>query len=72
MKGKKMTLGKKIKLARTERDYTQTKLAERSKSKQRSISRYELNKSIPDIKTLMKLCKALDKPIQYFLGDTIV
>ena len=62
-------LGKKIKLARVERDLTQTQLARRIKSKQKSISRYETGASLPSIETLVKLAKALKKPAGYFLDE---
>jgi len=61
------TLGKKIKLARVERDLTQTQLAKRINAKQKSISRYETGASLPSIETLVKLAKALKKPVGYFL-----
>ena len=62
-------LGKKIKLARVERDLTQTQLAEKINAKQKSISRYETGASLPSIETLVKLAKALKKPAGYFLDE---
>ena len=62
-------IGKKIKLARVERDLTQTQLAKRIKAKQKSISRYETGASLPSIETLVKLAKALKKPASYFLDE---
>ena len=62
-------LGKKIKLARVERDLTQTQLANKIKAKQKSISRYETGASLPSIETLVKLAKALKKPVGYFLDE---
>ena len=60
-------LGKKIKLARIEADLTQTQLAQKIKAKQKSISRYETGASLPSLETLVKIAKALKKPIGYFL-----
>jgi len=60
-------LGKKIKLARVERDLTQTQLATKINAKQKSISRYETGASLPSIETLVKLARALKKPAGYFL-----
>lgn len=62
-------LGKKIKLARIELDLTQTELAEKIKTKQKSISRYETGASLPSIKTLVKIAKILKKPAGYFLDE---
>ena len=62
-------LGKKIKLARIELDLTQTQLAQRINSKQKSISRYETGASLPSIKTLVKIAKILKKPAGYFLDE---
>ena len=72
LKGKQMDtkkLGKKIKLARVERDLTQTQLANKIKAKQKSISRYETGASLPSIETLVKLAKTLKKPAGYFLDE---
>jgi len=62
-------LGKKIKLARIEADLTQTQLAQKIKSKQKSISHYETGTSLPSIETLVKIAKVLKKPTGYFLDD---
>jgi len=61
--------GKNIKLARIELDLTQTQLAQRINSKQKSISRYETGASLPSIKTLVKIAKVLKKPAGYFLDQ---
>ena len=62
-------LGKKIKLARIELDLTQTQLAQKINSKQKSISRYETGASLPSIRTLVKIAKILKKPAGYFLDE---
>ena len=62
-------LGKKIKLARIELDLTQTQLAEKINSKQKSISRYETGASLPSIRTLVKIAKVLKRPAGYFLDE---
>jgi len=62
-------LGKKIKLARIELDLTQTQLAQRINSKQKSISRYETGASLPSLKTLVKIAKALKKRAGHFLDE---
>ena len=60
-------LGKKIKLARVELDLTQTDLAKKTGSLQKSISRYENGDAMPSLPTLEKLSKALKKPTAYFM-----
>jgi len=62
-------LGKKITLARIELDLTQTQLAEKIKTKQKSISGYETGASLPSIRTLIKIAKVLRKPPGYFLDE---
>ena len=60
-------LGKKIRLGRVELDLTQTQLAEKIKTKQKGVSRYETGASLPSIKTLVKIAKVLKKPAGCFL-----
>ena len=62
-------LGKKIKISRVELDLTQTRLAEKIKAKQKSISRYETGVALPSIETLVKIAKVLKKPAGYFLDE---
>ena len=57
------------KIVRTEPDLTQTQLAQRINSKQKSISRYETGASLPSLKTLIKIAKALKKRAGYFLDE---
>ena len=60
-------LGKKIRLARIELDLTQTQLAQKINTQQKSISRYETGASLPSLKTLVKIARVLKKPAGYFL-----
>ncbi len=60
-------LGKRIRLARVEADFTQTDLANKIHAKQKSISRYETGASVPTLDTLMKIAGVLKKPSAYFL-----
>lgn len=62
-------LGKKIKLARIELDFTQTDLAQKIRAKQKSISRYENGISLPSLETLVKIAKVLKKPTGHFLDE---
>jgi len=62
-------LGKKIKLARIEHDLNQTELAHKIGAKQKSISRYENGLSMPSVKTLVKIAKALNKSAATFLEE---
>lgn len=65
----KKKLGKKIKLARVEKDLSQDHLAVLIKAKQKSISRYEAGAALPSLETLERLAKNLEKPFAYFLDD---
>ena len=60
-------LGKRIRVARVEADFTQTDLANKIHAKQKSISRYETGASVPTIDTLIRIANALKKPHAYFL-----
>ena len=62
-------LGKKIRLARVELDLTQTQLAQKINTQQKSISHYETGASLPSLKTLVKIAKVLKKPAGYFLDE---
>jgi transcriptional regulator with XRE-family HTH domain len=65
----KKKLGKKIKLARVELDFTQTDFARKIGATQKSISRYEAGISLPSLETLVKIAKALKKPPSHFLDE---
>lgn len=56
-----------IRLARIVLDLTQTQLAQKINSKQKSISRYETGALLPSIRTLIKIAKVLKKRAGYFL-----
>ena len=62
-------LGPEIRPVSIELDLTQTQLAQRINSKQKSISRYETGASLPSIKTLVKIAKILKKRAGYFLEE---
>ncbi len=65
----KKKLGKKIKLARIEKDLSQGQLADLIKAKQKSISRYETGAALPSLETLERLARNLDRPFAYFLDE---
>ena len=65
----KKEFGKRIKLARVENDLTQDQLAEKIKTKQKNISRYETGASMPSIETLIKIANVLRKKIGYFFNE---
>jgi len=54
---------------RIELDLTQTQLAQRINTQQKSISRYETGASFPSIETLVKIAKVLKKLAGYFLDE---
>ncbi len=60
-------LAKKIKLARVEMDLTQTQLADKIGTRQKSISRYETGAALPSLETLVKIAKVLKEPAGHFL-----
>jgi len=52
-----------------ELDLTQTPLAQKINSKQKSISRYETGTTLPSLRTLLKIAKILKRPAGYFLDE---
>ena len=62
-------LGKKIKIARIEKDMSQEQLAEAIQIKQKSISRYETGSAIPPLEAMQKMSIVLNKSFEYFLAE---
>ena len=63
-----MEIGNVIKSLRKERKLTQTQLATLLCTSQDTISLWELNKSLPDIESLVKLAKIFDVSTDFLLG----
>ena len=64
-----MNLGLKIIKARKEKGLSQRKLAEKIGVTFQTVSKWELNKSLPDIEKVKKLSEILEKDIYYFVED---
>ena len=64
-----MNLGIKIIKARKEKGLSQRKLAEKIGVTFQTVSKWELNKSLPDIEKVKKLSEILEKDIYYFVED---
>ncbi len=63
-----MSIGDIIKSLRIERGMTQTQLASLLFISQDTISLWERNKSLPDVKSLIKLSKIFQVSTDYILG----
>ena len=63
-----MDIGKNIKDLRKECGLTQSDLAKQLFISQDTISLWELNKSLPDIKSLIKMAKLFKVSTDYILG----
>ncbi|MBO5103394.1 MAG: helix-turn-helix transcriptional regulator [Clostridia bacterium] len=63
-----MELGRNIREFRKEKNWTQAELAKRLFISQDTISLWELNKSLPDLNSLLKLCDLFDVTPDYLLG----
>lgn len=63
-----MKLGDKIKYLRKLKNLSQTSLGKRLGTTQDTISLWELNKSLPDIEMLKKICIEFDVSADYLLG----
>ena len=66
-----LKIGEKIKILRTEKKMTQHKLALECDVEKAGVSRLEAGLSNPTLRTLAKICTALDVPIEdLFTGET--
>ena len=63
-----MSIGKNIRELRKERNLTQEALAKLLFVSQDTISLWELNKSLPDIKSIIKLTQIFGVSSDYILG----
>lgn len=64
---KSINLGSKIRALRKELGLNQTQLAEKLNTTQDTISLWELNKSLPDVLSIIKICKLFDISADYLL-----
>ncbi len=64
------SIGTTIKQLRKEAKYTQTQLANMLSTSQDTISIWELDKALPDVESVIKLCKIFDVSADFLLGLT--
>lgn len=64
------TIGTTIKQLRKEAKFTQTQLANMLSTSQDTISIWELDKALPDVESVIKLCKIFDVSADFLLGLT--
>ncbi len=64
-----MTLGEKIREARKNAGLTQEQMAEKLMISRPAITKWELDKGIPDVENLKAISKLLDVSLDYLLGD---
>lgn len=64
-----LSLGKKIKLLRQEKGWSQDELAYHAQIDGRQISRYENDKVTPSVEIVVKLAKAFDVSVDHLLFD---
>lgn len=62
------SIGKTIRQLRKDAKYTQTQLAQMLSTSQDTVSIWELDKALPDVESLIKLCKIFDVSADYILG----
>lgn len=66
-----MNIGKKIAELRKKSHLTQTELAKLLHTSQDTISLWELNKSLPDVESVVMLCKIFNVSSDYLLDLSI-
>lgn len=62
-------LGERIKQLRKEKNWMQSDLSERIGADSRQISRYENNKIVPTLETVIKIAEVFDVTIDYLIKD---
>ena len=62
-------LGDKLKELRKQRNISQQKVSYRTHISPVQLSRYENGKTMPNFQNLVKIAKALEVPLEYFLED---
>ena len=65
-----MTIGQKIKNARTKNGFTQEELANKMMVSRQAITKWESDKGIPDVSNLKLLSQFLNVSVDYLLNDT--
>ncbi|MBR3002449.1 MAG: helix-turn-helix transcriptional regulator [Clostridia bacterium] len=70
-KNYRKSIGKKIKLARSQTDYTQEKLAEKLSLSARYISQLERGVAFGSATTIVNLCKVLNISSDFLFSDII-
>lgn len=70
-KNYRKSIGKKIKLARSQTEYTQEKLAEKLSLSARYISQLERGVAFGSATTIVNLCKALNISSDFLFSDII-
>lgn len=63
-----MSIGERIRELRKEQNMSQSKLAKLIGTSQDTVSLWELNKSLPDITSLIAMTKIFDVSSDYLLG----
>lgn len=63
-----MTIGERLRTARTSHNFTQEKLSEITSVARENIARYEGDKSKPTLEVLVRLAKGLNVTTDYLLG----
>jgi len=66
----KKSIGERIKKARKEVGLSQKELANRLHLSDKTISSYEVGRTIPSFTTIRKISKTVHKPITYFDEDS--
>ena len=66
-----MSIGRKIRELRKEKDWSQNELAKRARTRPHVISYYENDKSVPSVEGLTKLANAFGVPLDYLVNGSV-
>lgn len=65
-----MTLGEKLRSLRAERGWDQETLAERLDVSRQAVSKWELDKTVPEVKYIVAISELFGVTTDYLLKDT--
>jgi len=64
-----LNIGSKISTLRSEKNWSQSDLAQQIEASREIIGKYERNENLPSIEMTLKMAKAFDVTVDYLLGE---
>lgn len=67
---KRLSLGDRVRYARTEAGFSQKQLGDKIKLSDKAVSAYEVGRAQPGVEVLRDISDATGRPVAYFIDDT--